>query len=965
MRPIRLEIEGLTSFRERQEIDFDGLDLFAITGPTGAGKTTILDAMTLALYGEVPRTGKRNTAELITHGDTRARVWFEFRADGKTYRVARVLPRNGAQRATLERRDGDDWLPEVEESGVRPINARIEGIIGLDFDGFTRAVLLPQGEFAKFLSGDARQRREILVRLLELGRYEKAGHLARQEADKLDSDISAKSQLLAEDFGDATKEGVSAAAEAATDAKARADLIAKAGEKVDQLMSHLTELGNQLTSIQTSTTALGGVLEVLDTVAKEWTKLHPQEAETGAALLSARTNLGESKTAHGKAAVILETVLARNGDEALLATLDSACATTARETNALVHLAKAVSAAEQDIDRLAGTLAAAAEDLEKAKARHSGVRVAEDQAREQVDQFGGVVRQARERADVEKEVARLTAESRRWRDQFEIRSAALRELEAATLVAEDRVTHLQAEHAAIGIRTRLTVGEPCPVCLQLVQQTPSSSSDIVNSIAAAESDARAARQRLRKAQEAVAEANGEVRAGDRSLANAREVLDRVGRAPLLAQAETEAAALKAKLAKAVGDREAVTRLVNKATEDHGKVAADLASAKTERESRQRERVAAESRRRTAEGQLKKGFPAGIPGDPAGAIAERRGQLEAARESEAVARKNFDRARETHDEAAAARANFERKGSELIQRCAEQRGVLGQLSLISGIDPTTASMKKSRQAVGDEVAALGEWRELVARALDRQRNAAQKEQKNQTEALSQQLTAMGLSFTTLGPSKVQTAARKSVQDASLAATRTADHAASLERKLARRQEIESQITEAREREHLYRALADELRQNRFIDYLLGESIGGLARLASSELRSISSGRYGLIAEQSGFAVVDHANADETRSVDTLSGGETFLASLSLATALARSITDIAGEAIGSRLEAMFIDEGFGALDAESLDAAIDALERFRESGRLIGVITHVSELAERIPDGLVVERKGASSHIRRR
>jgi DNA repair protein SbcC/Rad50 len=205
----------------------------------------------------------------------------------------------------------------------------------------------------------------------------------------------------------------------------------------------------------------------------------------------------------------------------------------------------------------------------------------------------------------------------------------------------------------------------------------------------------------------------------------------------------------------------------------------------------------------------------------------------------------------------------------------------------------------------------------------------------------------------------------VQQASLAATRAADNAASLKKKLARRREMETQITGARERERLYRTLGDELRQNRFIEYLLGESIGRLATIASAELRAISGGRYGLIAERSGFVIVDHANADETRSVDTLSGGETFLASLSLATALARSITDIAGEAIGSRLEAMFIDEGFGALDAESLDAAIDALERFRDSERLVGVITHVSQLAERIPDGLVVEREGASSHVRHR
>src|SRR5262245_9400820 len=301
MRPLRLQIEGLTSFRERQEIDFAGLDLFVITGPTGAGKTTILDAITLALYGEIPRTGKRNAADLVTHGDTRARVMFEFRADDKTYRVSRVLPRNGAQKATLERLDGDDWLPDVEEGGVKPVNARIEVIIGLDFDGFTRAVLLPQGEFAKFLSGDARQRRDILVRLLELGRYEKAGQLARQEADRLNSDISAKSQLLVEDYADATKEDLSAAAEAATGAKAHADLMARAGDKVDHLVSRLTDLQNQQAFIQQGEIGLGGVVKALDAVAREWIKLQPQEAESNAALRRAKTGLEESKAAHSKA----------------------------------------------------------------------------------------------------------------------------------------------------------------------------------------------------------------------------------------------------------------------------------------------------------------------------------------------------------------------------------------------------------------------------------------------------------------------------------------------------------------------------------------------------------------------------------------------------------------------------------------------------------------------------------------
>jgi DNA repair protein SbcC/Rad50 len=964
MRPLRLEIEGLTSFRQRQEIDFAGFDLFVITGPTGAGKTTILDAITLALYGEIPRTGKRNAADLVTHGDTRARVMLEFRADGKTYRVSRVLPRNGAQKATLEWRDGDDWLPVVEESGVRPVNARIEAIIGLDFDGFTRAVLLPQGEFAKFLSGDAGERRDIMVRLLELGRYEKAGQLARQEADGLNSDISAKSRLLSEDYADATKEGVTAAVQAATDTKAHAGLKAKASDNVDQLASRLTDLENQLTSIERGASALGDVGKALDTVAKEWARLQPQEAEIEAALLGAKADFEKAKGEQSKATALLKMVCGRTGDEGVLAALDAACATSAREARTLLEISKTIGTAERDADRLGRSLAVSASELKNAKARHAAAQTAEEASRDQADRITQALRQARERVEAERNVSSLTAESRRWHNELEARRAALKGLETAVRAAEDMLGHLNKEHASIGIRAGLAVGKPCPVCLQLVRKTPASASDIAPSIRAAQDNAQAATRQLREAEGAVTEAISESRVADRSLAQATKTMDQIAGAPLLATAEAEAAALKAKQAKLVVEREEATRLVNETIKEHGKVAEKLAGAKADRESRVREQTAAESRRRRAEKELKAGFPAGIPKDPAGAIAERRRELQAARQSEATARKKFERARETCDQAAASRTKFERQVTDLIKRCAEQRGVLGQLSASCGIRPLMG-MKTPRQIVCDEVTVLSEWRGLVAAELDRQRTAAEKVQKRETAALGGVLTTMGLSLATADLPRLRAAVKKVAQEASVAATRAADNAARLKKKLVRRREMETQITGARERECLYRALADELRQNRFIDYLLGESIGQLATLASAELRSISGGRYGLLAERSGFIVVDHANADETRSVDTLSGGETFFASLSLATALARSITDIAGEAIGSRLEAMFIDEGFGALDAETLDAAIDALERFRDSERLVGVITHVSQLAERIPDGLMVEREGASSRIRPR
>lgn len=172
MRPIRLEVQGLTSFRQPVAVDFTDLDLFAITGPTGSGKSSLIDAITFALYGKVPRVNNR-VKELISLGADRLKVMFYFNAGDTQYRIYRETARKGAGKPPqIERFDpeSEEWRSE-DPDRVRDINKFIEELLLLDYEAFIRSVLLPQGEFQQFLCGDRDERRKVLDRLLRLAVY--------------------------------------------------------------------------------------------------------------------------------------------------------------------------------------------------------------------------------------------------------------------------------------------------------------------------------------------------------------------------------------------------------------------------------------------------------------------------------------------------------------------------------------------------------------------------------------------------------------------------------------------------------------------------------------------------------------------------------------------------------------------------------------------------------------------------
>ena len=184
MRPIHLQIEGLRSFRAPVGVDFEGRDHVAIIGDTGAGKSSILEAITYALYGK-PTFTRQGNQELMNDASTHLRVVLRFLVGGETWEVARTLRRSGDgnvgdARASLQRLDEAEEIVEQLEQ-VRAVNARVTELIGLDSDAFLRTVVLPQGRFGRLLVQDEpRERAAILRQVWQTEELEEAGRQMHQ-----------------------------------------------------------------------------------------------------------------------------------------------------------------------------------------------------------------------------------------------------------------------------------------------------------------------------------------------------------------------------------------------------------------------------------------------------------------------------------------------------------------------------------------------------------------------------------------------------------------------------------------------------------------------------------------------------------------------------------------------------------------------------------------------------------------
>jgi DNA repair protein SbcC/Rad50 len=259
VRPLRLILDGFGTYRHETEIDFTEVDFFALVGPTGSGKSTVIDALCFALYGTVPRWGnEKEVRNALAPSANACRVSLIFDLAGERYVAIRSLQRDkrgqvSTKAARLERLDTrippDAPLAELLEASIEPlaegpdqVKAKAQELLGLSYEHFTQSVLLPQGGFSEFLRATPANRQRLLVELLAFGVYKDVGQRARIRAERAD-DLRKVAEQARDQLAGATPEAESAA-------QARLDALTALGGTVEATLAELAGLDRQATTAQ-------------------------------------------------------------------------------------------------------------------------------------------------------------------------------------------------------------------------------------------------------------------------------------------------------------------------------------------------------------------------------------------------------------------------------------------------------------------------------------------------------------------------------------------------------------------------------------------------------------------------------------------------------------------------------------------------------------------------------------------
>jgi DNA repair protein SbcC/Rad50 len=989
MRPHHLHLEAFGPYAEPLTLSFDVLSqegLFLIHGSTGAGKTFLLDALCFALYGEV--SGDRNVKGLKSdHAPAGAvpRVCLEFSSGGRRYSVERS-PAHSAPKsrgegttdkpatAVLFRLEGDGR--EAIVSRTTEVTREVEGLVGLSADQFRQVILLPQGKFAEVLRARAEEREALLKTLFNTEVFERAGQRLEEKARAARIEVAESNRALevlrqqaSQEWAPYREEGESA--EVPPDQPAldrleqRIQAIVRASAAALQLASATLEdaqrakearalLLDRWTRRATASARLSELEGKADVVeefrqrlkrAERAEALRPsleaqQEAEGALATLELQlqNQLNEANRARDGAlglpmeVVLLDLLRIPSLDD--LSRASNALAGRRAEVGALVKQAQEASHARAQAKEAADRLQRLSAELAHIQAA-MGARQREQQAamaavtlaRSARDQLDGLQRAA--------ETAQRQAEA-----AAAIRSAVEQEQEAIALQNRAEAKHQESQAALQALRHQqldgmaaqlaqgLVASSPCPVCGSTLHPSPAQGEGPPvgeGEIAEAERMVHAAVQQAQKLAAALASAQAALKglmekagaaaeAPEAALAAAREA------GTVLAEASTLAQKLEDMERTVAGHDQALTQAQER-----------IGEAKTQIALLQQATEEAGARAKRLEAGVRQALGEGVdPQSVLEAFAPLERSLKQLATSQLAHSQATSRLAEAH--------------TRLIRELAA--------STFATADEVVGALE------GADASRRQRWAERITvyeREVIELRGVLASTELAMLPEEAPDLPAAEAALAAADGARVKAVerlgeARSTQEDIS----RLAKEHRTLEALRSRQQQHAQLVTAVAER-----------CQGKAVPYIslqrwvLSAYLEEICRFANQRLEVMTSGRYllrlsdegGRGGRQAGLGLrVLDAFTGEEREVNSLSGGETFQASLALALAVADTVEARSG---GLHLEALFIDEGFGTLDPDNLQLAMDELDRLREGGRMIGIISHVGALKERIRAGIEV------------
>ncbi|NMR30060.1 AAA family ATPase [Crystallibacter degradans] len=1013
MRLHRLEIQAFGPFAQRQSVDFDDLSahgLFLLNGKTGAGKTSILDAVCFALYGSVPgarQAGKRLRSD---HADPALapEVVCEFSARGRRFEVTRSpqwdRPSTRSTKGSVTEQARTHLRELVDgswvEKSARNDEAAVElgDVLGMSLDQFTKVVMLPQGEFAAFLRADAKERRPLLQRLFDTDRYElieeslaadaaaartafsaaesELGHLLRRAEEEANRHLAP--EQLPEDSVPATEKLQHLHSSVERLAQEAGDVVGSGRTALEELRSRIAR--QEMRLADHTDLLLLQRLEAEQAAGADESSRRARVLKDHRAAELLQSSIRHRDQASSRTEVSLQaaqTTFERamrhrlcgvyapdfaSGPLELPATgiaraqelIELAGGAIGRELGrirALVPEEARLKEARVQADRLLQTADQLDRRYEKISAEADATRVAGEQLAVDLaaaEGTGSDVERLGQRLKDAEAVAETVAAYSVCRSRVDSARRARDDARALQLqLKQDWLDLLERrlEQSAAELARTLEQGEPCPVCGS--DEHPLLATADSNTMVSRE-DETAARQEHARAETAYVKKQE----GCAALENKLAALAAQGGETdpdVAAAAVQELEELLGQAQEAERNRERLRGLIEKSRNE----LAELLSQGSELA------VAAAGARSDAEAaarqtdELEQKIASVLPSG---------GTLQQLAEGLSALDGLLKQCRQSLGEYSYALATLERCGSELEDAIAgsefgSEADVLA--ALLSARELEQAQLQDRTYASLGQRIELLQASDRVARARQAQKDGEPLPDEAELEDLRHKALALEKELQTV-------AVRHGVLQDS--AEQLLGYCRRLETEAASLEPVRARFELVQSVADTVRGLGENERKMTLTTYVLAARLEQIAAAASERLNAMTDGRYRLVHDDSksgnkksglGLHVSDEWTG-QRRDTSTLSGGESFMASLALALGLADVVQAETG---GVDIETLFVDEGFGSLDEQALEQVMDALEGLRDGGRVVGLVSHVAEMKQRIGAQLHISKGRDGSTVR--